>query len=188
VAQEEHTAERGPRWRFKLLVVLVGIVAAGAVLRATREPPAQTAAAKEGAAGEGRQAHAPPPSGLAPGAEPRTGAQLQSNDPAPPSPQEDTLDAILPFVTEGGMAMILGLLLGMATRAILKLLFVLAILGFVAVQYLAYKQVLTVDWGAFKDFVLNVVPPGADLATIVQQKLPSLGAFGLGWLLGLKRG
>jgi uncharacterized membrane protein (Fun14 family) len=91
-------------------------------------------------------------------------------------------------VSEGGIAMILGLLLGMLTRSFLKVLLLFAILGFIGIQYLAHKGVITVDWGAMKDFVLNMVPKGASLAEIVQKKLPSLGAFGLGYLLGLKRG
>jgi uncharacterized membrane protein (Fun14 family) len=83
--------------------------------------------------------------------------------------------------------MILGLILGMITRSFLKVLFLFALLGFIAVQYLNYKGVVTIHWGAMKDFVLNIVPKGASLAQVVQQKLPALGACGLGYLLGLKR-
>ncbi len=153
-----------------MIVVLVGIVAAAVVARAARgtpEPAANRSAAPGGMA-----------TTLVPGGEPQT---------APPE-EKNTLDTVLPFVTEGGIAMILGLLLGMITRSFIKMLFILAILGFVGFQYLAYKQVITVNWGAVKDFILNMVPTGSSLSTIVQKKLPSLGAFGLGYILGLKRG
>lgn len=164
------STSQAPRWRFRLIVVLVGIVAAAVVARAARgtPEPAPQRSATPGMA-----------TGLVPGGEPQT---------APQPEEKNTLDTVLPFVTEGGIAMILGLLLGMITRSFLKMLLVFAILGFVGLQYLNYKGVVTINWGAMKDFVLNMVPKGSDLATIVQKKLPSLGAFGLGYLLGLKRG
>lgn len=153
-----------------MIVLLFGIVAAGVVARAARgtpEPAAQRSATPGMA------------TGLVPGEHPQT---------APPPEEKSTLDTVLPFVTEGGIVMILGLLLGMMTRSILKIGMFFLFLGFIGIQYLNYKGVITVDWGAMKDFVLNMVPKGATLAEIVQKKLPSLGAFGLGYLLGLKRG
>jgi uncharacterized membrane protein (Fun14 family) len=182
--QQSDTVHGTGPWRFRLIVVLLGVVTAAAVMRAARgEPAPQEAAAGQRTATEGTPGMT---TGVMPG-EPRGGQPGQGPAAEPPA-EKGTLDTVLPFVTEGGVAMILGLLLGMVTRSILKVLFVLLLLGFVGIQYLVYKQILTVDWGAFKDFILNMVPPGANLATIVQQKLPSLGAFGLGYLLGLKRG
>jgi len=168
-----------PRWRFRLIVALVGIVVAAVVMRAARGTPearAQASAEKRSGQTGGMT------TGLLPG-EPQPGEQPQT-EPA----KEETLDVVLPFISEGGIAMILGLLLGMFTRSFLKILFLFAILGFIGVQYMAHKGVITVDWGAMKDFVLNMVPKGASLSEIIQKKLPSLGAFGLGYLLGLKRG
>lgn len=170
-----------PRWRFRLIVALIAIVGVAVGARAVRGTPekrAQEAAEQRTASGQ--------PGGmttsLVPG-EPGTKPQT-----APPPEEKDTLDTVLPFISEGGIAMILGLLLGMVTRSILKFLLVLSILGFIGVQYLAVKGVIHVDWGAMKDFVLNMVPKGASVSEIVQKKLPSLGAFGLGYLLGLKKG
>jgi len=163
--------DKAPRWRFRLIVLLFGIVAAGVVARAARgtpEPAATRSAPPGGMA-----------TGLVPGEQPQT---------APPPEEQSTLDTVLPFVTEGGIVMIVGLILGMMTRSILKIGLFFLFLGFIGIQYLNYKGVITVDWGAMKDFVLNMVPKGASLAEIVQKKLPSLGAFGLGYLLGLKRG
>jgi len=172
-----------PRWRFRLIVLLVGIVAAAVVARAARGTPearAQAAAEKRSATGQPGGMT----TGLVPG-EPQPGGQPQTT---PTTEEKDTVDVLLPFVSEGGIAMILGLLLGMLTRSFLKVLFFFTILGFIGVQYLSHKGVITVDWGAMRDFVLNMVPKGASLSEIVQKKLPSLGAFGLGYLLGLKRG
>lgn len=174
-----------PRWRFRLIVALLGIVAIAVVARAARGTPearAQEAAEQRSATG----GPAGMTTGLVPGQQPGTtpGTEPQT---APPE-EKDTLDTLLPFVSEGGIAMILGLLLGMITRSFLKVMFLFLILGFIGLQYMNYKGVITIDWGAMKDFVLHMVPRGASLSQIVQQKLPSLGAFGLGYLLGLKRG
>jgi len=172
-----------PRWRFRLIVALLGIVAIAVVARAARGTPearAQEAAEQRSASGQ--------PGGLTTGlvpGEPKPGTTPET---APPPEEKDTLDTLLPFVSEGGIMMILGLLLGMITRSFLKVMFLFVILGFIGLQYMNYKGVITIDWGAMKDFVLNMVPKGASLSQIVQQKLPSLGAFGLGYLLGLKRG
>jgi len=171
-----------PRWRFRLIVLLVGVVVAAVVARAARGTPeqrAQEAAKARSASGD----HGGMTTSLVPG-EPQPGGQTTT----PPPEEKDSLDVMLPYISEGGIAMILGLLLGMVTRSFLKVLMLFAILGFIGVQYLAHKGVITVDWGAMKDFVLNMVPKGASLTQIIQQKLPSLGAFGLGYLLGLKRG
>jgi uncharacterized membrane protein (Fun14 family) len=167
-----------PRWRFRLIVVLFGLVVAAVVLRAARgtQEPETAAAAAGGSAQPGGMTTSLTPGSSQPGTEPQ------------PEKPPSTLDTVLPFVTEGGIAMILGLILGMLTRSFLKMLLVFAILGFIGIQYLNYKGIMTVDWGAMKDFVLNMVPRGASLSEIVMKKLPSLGAFGLGYILGLKRG
>jgi len=167
-----------PRWRFRLIVVLFGIVAAAVVMRAARS--GGEAATHETAPASGK-------SGLTTELVPGTGPDGQPQAAPPPEPK-GTLDTVLPFITEGGIAMILGLILGMLTRSFLKFLFVFLILGFIGIQYLNYKGVMTINWGAMKDFVLNMVPRDASISEIVQKKLPSLGAFGLGYLLGLKRG
>lgn len=171
------STEQAPRWRFRLIVALVAVIAVAVVARAARgTPEARAQASAEKRTGTGGMT-----TGLVPGDQP--GGQQQT------TPEEkDTLDVVLPYISEGGIAMLLGLLFGMITRSFLKVLFLFAILGFIGAQYLAHKGVLTVDWGAMKDFVLNMVPQGASLSEIVQKKLPSLGAFGLGYLLGLKRG
>jgi len=170
----EHTPERGPRWRGKLIVGLVVVVAAAIGLRVARGGEPEAAEAKSGQA----------PSGMTTGLVDSNG---QKTTTPPAEEKKDSVDVLLPFVTEGGVAMILGLLLGMATRAIFKIFFFLALLAFITLQYLAYKGILDVNWAAMKDFVLHIVPD-ADWSTVLQHKIASFGAFGLGYLLGLKRG
>ncbi|MGH7163324.1 MAG: FUN14 domain-containing protein [Planctomycetota bacterium] len=152
-------------WRRQLvfgLILLVGLsVAARLYLAPENEPPPPGGASSFA----GQQPQEEPP--------PRTGIVV-----------------VLPFVTEGGIAMILGIALGVATGAILRISLLLVIGGFVLLQVLAYKGVLTVDWTAMgawlADFILNVTREQR-LGSIVQHKLPTAGALLLGYVLGLKR-
>jgi uncharacterized membrane protein (Fun14 family) len=79
----------------------------------------------------------------------------------------------------------------MATRAVAKILVVLFAVVFVAVQFLAYKGILTVDWPKFgtwvNDLVLNMSGEHG-LGAMVRHKIPAAGSLGVGYYLGLKRG
>jgi uncharacterized membrane protein (Fun14 family) len=157
---------RAPRWRLKLLIALVVVVVAAIIARFTfaeRRAEAKTS----GAAAQ-----------LAPGQE------AEEEEP-------NTLEKVLPYITEGGSAMLLGYLLALATRAAFKLIIAGLVLGFVALNFLAYKGVLTVDWSAFAAWIgENVLNTSAeaDVGQIAQEKIPSAGAGMLGYLLGLKKG
>ena len=130
-------------------------------------------------------------------AKPLSGAatQLVEQEQPPPAARHEPppwLAKVLPFVTEGGIAMLLGIAFGVATRSVMRLLLLLVVVVVVAIQVLAYKGVLqTPDWSVAGDwiyrFVLNVTAE-ADLPRIVQHKLPSAGTFILGCLIGFKRG
>lgn len=106
------------------------------------------------------------------------------------APEPTGWQKILPFMSEGAFAMLLGLALGIATRMIFKIVVLGILLFFLTTQFLAYKGLLTVDWGRFlpwtHDFVLNISRQ-ADISSIVTHKLPAAGAFIIGTLLGLKR-
>jgi len=164
---------RAPRWRGRLIVallVVVGVSVAGRVALSKESPETSRSTSPSGG----------PTTSLVPGDTPSGGEpEVQK--------EEGKAQTILPYVTEGGLAMLIGLLLGMATRGFLKLGLLLLVVAFVGLQYLAYKNILTVNWSALKEYVLNATH-GADWMTVVKQKLPSGGAFGLGYLLGLKKG
>jgi len=101
---------------------------------------------------------------------------------------------ILPFITEGALAMILGVGLGLATRTVAKFLILFITISFVVVQVLAYKGILNVNWGQIgtflQDSVLNIgdITGDIDPSAIVQNKLPTAGALLIGYFFGLKRG
>ena len=155
-----------PPWRRKLVLLLLLVVAVsiGARTYLAREKPA------------------PQPAATAPN------ALLPRQPPSEQPPEEESRTRkLLPFVTEGGLAMLLGIALGVATRAVAKLALVVIAVFFVVIQFLAFKGLLTVDWSALEHYVLNI-PAAAGLGKIVQYKLPSAGALVLGYSLGLKRG
>jgi len=155
---------RAPRWRAKLLIALLVVVVAAIIAR-------QSFRSDRAAAGQGNQ--------------------LVAGQPAAEEEEPGTLEKVLPFVTEAGSAMLLGFMLALATRFAFKLVIVALVLGFVALQFLAYKGILTVDWSEFaswtKDNLLNVTS-GADAGQVAEQKVPTAGAGLLGYLLGLKKG
>ena len=164
---EENGSSRPPRWRWRLVLLLLLIAVASIWAR--------MALAKKEGGGE---------------SETEIANQLVQTEPTKTQPKSG-LGAVLPFLTEGALAMLLGLALGVATRSLAKIFVVLIVLAFVAVQILAYKQILTVDWGAFagwlRDAVLNV-SESASVGEVVKHKLPSVAALLIGYLLGLKRG
>jgi uncharacterized membrane protein (Fun14 family) len=154
---------RAPRWRLKLLVALVVLVVAGILVR-------QSLARDKATAAQGNQLMA--------------NQQAEEEEPS-------ALEKAVPYVTEAGSAMLLGFMLALATRFALKLAIIGLVLGFVALQYLAYKGILTVDWSAFASWVgenvLNATKD-ADAGLVAQEKIPTAGAGVLGYLLGLKKG
>jgi len=97
----------------------------------------------------------------------------------------ESLQRLAPFVTEAGTCFLIGLVLGKVSRGVLKMLLFVVILAFVLLQVLTYKQVIDVHWAAL-GHIFHVTPNG-DLMTILQEKVPSIGAFLLGYVLGLVR-
>ena len=86
---------------------------------------------------------------------------------------------------------LLGLILGVATRAILKLLFVLAALSAFGLYYFQGQGIIAVDWDLLANWSRNMVfnfPPNEDLGGILLTKISSISGFGLGYLVGLKKG
>jgi len=161
---------RGPAWRARLLLVLVLLVLGSIVARvvlSNREPatpPPQPAGA----------------SGLVPGTAPPPEAE----------PEPAGARAALPYVTECGVAMLLGLGFGIATRMAFRLALLLFVVAFVVVQYLAHTGLVDVDWGGVfawcGRFILNV-SSDRGLGAVVQHKLPTAAALLLGLVLGLRR-
>ncbi|MHC4971679.1 MAG: FUN14 domain-containing protein [Planctomycetota bacterium] len=157
---------RAPRWRAKLLIALVVVVVGAIIAR-------QSLAKDDADAGDG-QAN-----------------QLVAGERAEEKEEPGALEKILPFITEAGSAMLLGYMLALATRSVLKMAIFALVLAFVGLQFLAYKGILTVDLGEFAAWIgdnLFNVSPDADTGKVLEEKVPTAGAGLLGYLLGLKKG
>ncbi len=148
-----------------LALVLVGSVAARAVL--ARNAPAPSGA--PGQAGSSFTAQAE-----------RSGAKDGAF----------AFEDLLPFATEASLFALIGFALGFTTRRLFKLLLILIALAFVIVQGLAYAGWIEVDWGVVQqrinEWVLNL-KRDQTVTKILTYRLPSLGALGAGWLVGLRR-
>ncbi len=152
-----------------LVLILVASVAGRALL------------AKDGTGVPG--AGAGPGLGFSPSASPGSSASGQA-------PGFDFQD-LLPFATEGSFFALIGFALGYTTRKVFKVLLIVIALAFVIVQALAYAEVIQVDWALienrFNEFVLNLQRQQT-VSKVLSYRLPSLGALGLGWVIGLRRG
>lgn len=101
----------------------------------------------------------------------------------------DWIKGMLPYFSEGGLAMLIGIGLGIVSRGVLKIAIIFALLLIGGMEWLAYQGVLEVNWGALAGMVhqtiLNATPNG-DIGAIVQEKLPSVGALAGGYFMGIK--
>jgi hypothetical protein len=104
----------------------------------------------------------------------------------------DKLKKVLPYITEAGMALLLGMILGIGARMAIKTIVLVAIVGVVGIQFAIYKGWMAPeDAGGFighmRDYVFHV-PEGADGMALLREKAPSAGAGLLGFMMGLKKG
>lgn len=159
-------------WRRRLVILLL-VVAVGSIIVRMQRAPAEPE----------KDSSTPP--GMA--------TQLVPNDPGtePPPEAAPEQSPLLGYVTEGAIAMLIGIAMGLATRAAAKTLAIAVVLLFVGAQVMAYQGYAAPDVGAvgrwLRDFVLNV-SQNQELKSVVQDKLPAAGAFLVGYFLGLKRG
>lgn len=99
------------------------------------------------------------------------------------------MQKLLPYFSECGLLMLLGIAFGLATKMAIKVAIVFGILLIGGMQYLAWQGMLDVNWGALGAFVhetlLNVTPQG-DLSELLKEKSPALASLGVGAYLGLR--
>ena len=183
---EQRPAESGGLpWRRRLVLLLLLVVAVSVTwrIRLAAKPADRQAGEESSLAGHADDLA----TGLVPG-------QINAEQEAAATPEKKSgIGRLLPFVTEGGVAMLLGIALGVATRSFIKLALIGVAVVFIAIQVLVFREVIAVDWQAaertftaLKDYVWNVSTEH-NLSTIVQHKVPSAGALSIGYFLGLRR-
>lgn len=102
------------------------------------------------------------------------------------------LGKLLPYITEAGMALLVGMILGIGTRMAIKTIVVVAVVGIVGIQFAIFKGWMSADSaggfiGHMREYVFNV-PAGGDAVDVLREKAPTVGASLLGFMMGLKKG
>ena len=165
-------------------MVLIGVVTISVLGRVVWGSPEQTKTTQQAGQQDPMAGAALLPDGTPDPNAPPPEPQVKEAEPAGP------LVTLLPFLTEGGISMLLGIAVGVAARTAMRWALILLAVFFILLQILAYQNVITIDWGAFAralhDFVLNI-SSDSGIGAVVKHKLPSAAAFMTGWYLGLKK-
>lgn len=98
---------------------------------------------------------------------------------------------LTPMVSEIGVGGVGGFVVGYAMKKVAKLVAIALGLGFVALQYLAYRGLITIDYASMRDWAVGLVGQATDLQPIVTDiivHIPFGVSFAAGFYLGLKKG
>lgn len=104
---------------------------------------------------------------------------------------EQTPSLITPLVTQLGVGGIGGLAVGYAIKKVAKIVAFIIGLAFLMLQYLAFKDIISINYGALEawanDMVSNVGAAEGILTTMIAN-LPFASSFVVGLGIGLKMG
>jgi len=95
------------------------------------------------------------------------------------------------LVYQLGIGGIGGFFAGYALKKLLKIVAVIIGLFILALIYLAYSDIITINFGELKNAVSGALGLTGEAAAVIAPiiaLLPSLGAFGIGFFLGFKVG
>ncbi|HKZ94297.1 MAG TPA: FUN14 domain-containing protein [Candidatus Bathyarchaeia archaeon] len=101
------------------------------------------------------------------------------------------MSALTPLSYQLGVGGIGGFIAGYALKKFMKIVAVIIGLFILALVYLGYRGIITVNYGELGDSVsgaLGLSGQAAELITPIIAHLPFAGAFGLGFFLGFKMG
>ena len=100
-------------------------------------------------------------------------------------------DLLTPMAGEIGIGGIGGFLVGYAMKKIAKLVALVVGLGFLGLQYIAYKGFIIIDYSALQAWATNLLGEAGGVQTWVTDfiiHVPFGAAFVGGFYLGLKKG
>ena len=100
-------------------------------------------------------------------------------------------DLFLPIAGEVGMGGVGGFVIGYALKKLVKLAVILLGLCFLFLEYLAYRGVIMINYGALQDWASKIAAPTGALSGFLTQflaHLPFGASFVLGFYVGLKKG
>jgi len=87
----------------------------------------------------------------------------------------------------GGIA---GWAVGFTLKKVARLAALVVGVAFISIQYLAYKQYITIDWAKIRQSVPNesIERSYTELMSVLTYNLPFAGAFIVGFWLGFRKG
>jgi len=98
---------------------------------------------------------------------------------------------VTPLVYQLGIGGVGGFVAGYALKKLLKIVVVIIGLFIIALIYLGYSGIITINFGELEKAVsgaLGLTGQAAGVIAPIIALLPSVGAFGLGFFLGFKLG
>jgi uncharacterized membrane protein (Fun14 family) len=105
--------------------------------------------------------------------------------------RQKIMSAITPLVYQLGLGGIGGFIAGYALKKMMKLAAVIVGLFVLALVYLGYQGIISIDYSALGNSVKNALGltgAAANFLAPIIAHLPFAGSFGLGFFLGLKMG
>jgi uncharacterized membrane protein (Fun14 family) len=101
------------------------------------------------------------------------------------------MSALIPLTYQVGIGGIGGFIAGYAFKKFLKIVAVIVGLFILALIFLGYKGIITINFGELENSIANALGIAGQatsfIATIIAL-LPAAGSFGLGFFLGFKLG
>ena len=104
---------------------------------------------------------------------------------------EQTPSLITPLVTQLGVGGIGGLAVGYAIKKVAKIVAFILGLAFLMLQYLAFKDIISINYGALETWASEVVSnvgAAEGILTTMIANLPFASSFVVGLGIGLKMG
>lgn len=101
------------------------------------------------------------------------------------------VDPVSAAVTQLGFGTIVGFVVGYTAKKIVELLLIFLGLFFVALQYLAFQGLITINYEKFQqafEFLAGKMFEQPSLPGFVTAGIPFYGTFALGLALGFKKG
>lgn len=98
---------------------------------------------------------------------------------------------LTPLVSELGVGGVGGFVVGYSLKKIAKIMAIALGLIFVALQYLAYKGLIIIDYTAMREWALELMGQSAEFQSIVTDfiaHIPFGASFAVGLYLGMKKG
>jgi uncharacterized membrane protein (Fun14 family) len=96
-----------------------------------------------------------------------------------------------PLISEIGIGGVGGFVVGYTVKKVARLVAIVLGIGFVALQYLAYRGIISIDYTVLKEEVLKLTGKATGLQGLITDiiiHIPFGASFGLGFYLGLKKG